>query len=652
MPVKQQSSPEFKPSREIEVLWDGFEGGWNSIFRPTELQDNELAQADNLMLVGKGVPTGRWGSEIFYKAGESGRIRLLNAYYNSTASQNSLLAITDDGILTKKSGASYTPITGASYPSGSTFQAVQMDNKMYIAGGDTPFSYFDGVDLITFEGLSTPTNISLSQLSAASGTTEYSWRISAHSKTGETLASQTKSLLNMPLDLSKTLIQVQWGAVSAASGVLQGYNIYRGFPGDESWIASAGDKDTQFLDNGAYQGIVLPPLEDTTRGVRAKYILRFEDRLIMAGVEGEPSKVFVSGRYPNQNNFTVAEGGNYIYVSPNDGDEITGLGIAANQQTGFESPSAILVFKKNSVHRIVLGTVQLGNFFITEPAAQLLTVGSGCSSADTIVSVKNDTFYFGNNGLFSVGQEPAFLNQLRTNELSARIRPYMQSLTAQDRSEATASYIDNKYLLSFPTRKETIVYDMERGCFMGPWKTPWGITKWFRYSDTDGSEKWLAGSTDSQYVRQFSPSYISDSGVTIKKILRTKKDDLKGWSIMKVLKFLYVLFRNVRGIVDVNLLIEERSGATKVTKSFSIRSSLGSGGWGSDQYGTQPYGKTDALVVLTGEELARYAQIYKTVRVAQIEVVTNNANSNFEFLGARMTAQPLGDSSMPSSRKV
>lgn len=186
---------------------------------------------------------------------------------------------------------------------------------------------------------------------------------------------------------------------------------------------------------------------------------------------------------------------------------------------------------------------------------------------------------------------------------------------------------------------------------MGPWKTPFGITKWLKYTDATGAEKWLAGCDDG-YVREFSSSYIADGNVAIVKTGRTKKEDLGAWNMMKILKYFYLLVRNVRGTVNVNLLIEERNGNTIITKSASITSALGNGGWGSDLWGTQQFGQTDATVVLTGDELARYSQIYKQMRVVQVEFSSTAANANFEFLGVRMTATSLGPSSLPSSLKI
>lgn len=654
MPALNTRRPQFKPQRDQEVRYENFKGGWNNVFKPTELRPNELAQADNLMLIGEGTPTGRWGSETFHLAGEAGRVRMLDAYYNSLTSTNLLLSITDQGYLTYKSGTSYAIVPGASFPSGSAYFFTQLGNNGYINGPSINFVKLSGTSLIPYAQIGSPSITGITQLSAASGFNTFSWLVTANSLTGETGLTDggillTKSFASLPLDLTRTAMKIQWTSVSAASGVLTGYSIWRGFPGDETYIASVGPAATEFIDTGtAASNTVFPRATNETAGPKARYRLRVDDRIVLAGLDGDPSKVLISARYPYHDRFTAIDGGGYCYVSPNDGDDVTGLGLS-NIQTG--NP-VILVFKSNSVHTIQLSTVTLGSFVILDPQVHLLTASNGCSSADTIVPVENDVFYFGRKGFYAVGQEPQFLNQIRTNELSARIRPYVRDLSDNDFKMACAGYFDNKYILAFPAKKEAVIYDRERLAFMGPWKFPWAITKFLKYLDTDGTERWLAASDSGPYVRELSASYISDSGTAIAKTLRTRKEDMGDWSVFKVLKYFYVLFRNVRGTVTINLRIEQRDGNTVTTKSFNITSSLGSSGWGNDQWGSQPYGQTNATVTLTGDELVRYAQIYKNCRVVQIEVTTNAANDNFEFLAVRMTAQSLGDNSLPASTRV
>lgn len=655
MPIFSKVKPKYTPAKEVEVKWETWDGGLNTLFKPTELKSNEIAQADNLMLIGKGTPTGRWGSQIYNQAG-TGSVRMLSAYYNSLTGANFLLSITDMGYMTYANNASYTIIPGASFASGLSYQSAQLANNLYISSATLPFVRFDGTNLIPYLPLSSPTNVSVAQLSAASGFTTYSWIVTALSQTGETLSSVAKTLASMPLDLTLTSTKITWNAVSAASGVLEGYNIYRGFPGDETLLASVDPATTQFYDVGdPSSDVIFPPTSDSTGGIRAKYILKFDDRLVLAGIAGTPSRVYISGRFPYHDKFTAIDGGGYIEVAPNDGDDITGLGIAGNQgmSSGGTAPpaSSILVFKNYSVHRVVLSTTELGNFTILDPQAQVLTSSNGCSSADTIVAVENDSDYLGRKGFYGAGQEPDYLNQIRTNEISARIRPYIRALSDADFRGAAAGYIDNKVLLSFPVRKETMIYDRERLAFMGPWATPFGITKWLKYYDSSGQERWIAGATNG-FNYEFAPSLVTDSGTAISRIFRSKKEPIGDWSVFKVLKLLYVLFRNVRGTVMVNLRIEDRTGNTVTTKTFNVSSDLGSGGWGNDEYGDQQFGQTDATITLTGDELVRWAQIYKSCRVVQLEVMSTAANANWEFLSSRMIAQPLGDQSLPASTRV
>jgi hypothetical protein len=642
--------PAYRPSKDLEIDYQDFGGGWNNIFRPTELKPNELAQADNLLLTGKGIPTGRWGSENYFTAG-SGNVRLINSYEVPTTGVSDLLALTDEGYLVEKSGASYSVITGASFPSGYNAQSEQLGGYLYVAHPERPLARYDGTDLISYTTLPTPSGIAVSMLSGASGTTTWSWRVTALSAVGETVGSTAITLSNLEIDLDDCLFRVAWSTISAASGVLKGYTVYRGLPGNETYIGTAGVNETSFMDYGTAQSdLMFPPNADTTGGPKAKYVLKFDDRLVLAGIENDPTLVLISGRYPYQDRFNWADGGGYIRINPDGGDSITGLGISGSQTQGGTTPASVLVFMENSVHQLVLKSLSVGNYLLLDPQSQILAP-TGCSSADTVIAVDNNTFYFGRNGLFTIGSEASYLNQIRTREISARIRPYIRGLAKTDFENATAGYIDYKYLLSFPAKKETIVYDFERACFMGPWKTPWGITKWKKYIDTDGNEQWLAG-TDTGIVKKFSASLLSDSGTAIQKLLKTKKEDFKDWSVMKVIKTLYVLFRSVTGSVTINISLEERNGTVITTKSFDITGSAGVAGWGADMWGNAQWGDTVDSVSIASEDIIRWTQLYKTARVMQIEVISTGATSNWEFLGVKASAQPMSEGSLSSSSRV
>jgi hypothetical protein len=269
-----------------------------------------------------------------------------------------------------------------------------------------------------------------------------------------------------------------------------------------------------------------------------------------------------------------------------------------------------------------------------------------------VVRVENDVFFLSLEGLYSVGSEANYLNEIRSKEISTRIRSYMNNLTDTDYSEATATYIDHKYILSFPTRKETIVYDYERRAFLGRWITPYGITKWFKYFDTTNAEKWLAGADDGN-IKYFSEDLNSDEGTAISKKLLTRREPFDDWSNMKMTDKFFVLFRNIRGSVQVTILGEEKSGQMASLKSYTITGVVaGEAGHGQDQWGDATYGESQDAVNVSSGDFVRWSQVYKTVRVVQLEVISTGASDNWELIAVKMMAQPLGIGSLSPSTRV
>src|SRR3990167_11287458 len=131
MSIFNLTRPKFKPKASITSEWNSFRKGFNLLLRPTELDNEEMAQADNIILVGKGTPTGRWGTVQYFLAGATGTVRGMGTYKDNTGATNELLALVDEGYLEKKNGTSSTTITGQSWPSGSTVHMEQLGGKTY-----------------------------------------------------------------------------------------------------------------------------------------------------------------------------------------------------------------------------------------------------------------------------------------------------------------------------------------------------------------------------------------------------------------------------------------------------------------------------------------------------------------------------------------
>lgn len=633
------SPGQFKAPREIPLEYSDFRGGWNNLFRPNELRKNELAQADNLVLTGLGVPTKRMGSQDYFLAGATGYGRGLFSA-KSTAGTIEVLAVTDWGQLTKKNGASYTPITGASWPSGYNVEAIQLNNNVYFNSEQRELVKYDFSTLQSFVTIGIPTGIAATNLSSATGSSTYSWRISAVTRVGETLGSTPLSFASLPQDLRTTVIRLNWTPVSAASGVLTGYNVYRGAPGDEVYIGSVDEITTRFDDVGVTGSILRqPPTADTTGGPRAKFSTRYQDRIVLGGIPGETTKVIISGRVPNHERFDWAGGGGYVQVDPATGDDITGLSVHQGR---------IIVYKENSVWQVTLGTTTIGNFLVLEPAYQLITAAQGCMSHRSIVAVDNDLLFLGRKGVYVLGYEPNITGDvLRTNELSAKIRPFFESLSDADLRNATGIYFDYKYILAFPNAKKCIVFDKERIAWMGPWSTTFGINKFIRHVDEGGVERLLCVDTSDNYVTEFSKTLIDDKGVAFGTTMKTKKDDLGNWYALKTINDNYFNFRNISGSVNVSVLVEDKEGNLSSQESFTVTgpTTQTTAAWGTDLFGEPRWGVSEQDAQSFAEETIKRALIYKTGRYIQFEISTEGRQDNYELLNIRARATLQGEAS-------
>ena len=645
MPQINTRPPAFKKKRDVTAEWSTFKKGLNLLLRPTELGRDELSIADNVMLTGSGVATGRWGTDNYFTANATGSVRGFGSYINTLDGTNELFALTDEGYLAKKNGTGSTQISGQSYPSGSIIRAEQLGGITYIVSKDRPMASYTGATLSIFATLSAPTGVTATNFSGASGSATYSWRITTLSKNGgETTGSTAINLPALPQDLSDTEVRVFW---TLATGNVSGYQIYRGIPADETLLAAVGPSISEYVDRGGVTSeTILSPLTNTTGGVKSNFITKFRDRLLAVDAS-DPNKLLVSGRFPKQYSFNYLDGGGFIYIDPDSGEDITGIAV----QPGTDK---IIVYKDTSHYGVELTTVTIGNFLLLDPTYQPVSTSIGCSNQDTIQTVENDTFYFGRNGLYVTGFEPNFLNVIRTNEVSAKMRPYLDLLNDTDYKNATALYVDKKYVLSFPSRKEMIVYDRERGAWTGPWKTPYGISHMTNYTDSTGTERWVLGSFNDNKVYTFEMSLNTDTGTAIQKTVRTNKEVFKEWSLLKIVKLFYALFKNVQGSVNVSIIAELRNGSTESIKSFTITGSAVSGsiGWGADTFGTAQWGTSDGSVILTSDEITKYTQLFKSIRLLQVEITTTETNANFELLQLRSTASSQGEGSLSSASRV
>ena len=642
--------PPYKPTRDIPFDWNTFKRGLNILLQENEIDKEELAQADNVLLIGKGVPTKRWGSSTYFQSGNAtGSVRGLQGYYPSGASGiPELLALTDDGFLTKRNGASYTRINGVSWASGLNAYMAQLDNKVYIVNGQRELARYSTPTLVGFPTIGLPVVTGATNLSNATGSTVKGYRVSSISNVGETLASTSFELRSQPVNLGGTAggtIRLFITPASTASGVLSGMNIYGRETGNERFIGFLPGNATVFNDDGSATPteFTFPPTSDSTGGPKAQFIKRFQDRLVYAGLDGDPSKVLISGRWPNHEKFDLANGGNYIKVEPDAGDNVVQIEAFSDR---------IIVFKERSIWQVTLGSEQIGNFFVTTPILKLITASNGAIGPRSITPVENDVYYLSRRGVFSIGYQTGFtVDTLRSNEISVRIRPYFKNLTTAQLKTAVATYSDGKYILAFPSKSQTMVFDRERLAWTGPWNLD--STVYETFYDTAQDPHLLFAKNNQVNVDEFSQSFIDDNGEAISTIVRTRAEDFGDWSIFKNIRNVFTQMRNVTGSVSVDIQIEQKSGLVTSAKSFNITPSSGNSGWGADMWGSSMWGSSNSRAgSIESVVTIRWANLNKLGRTMQLTFRTTAAAANYELLGVRGDAKPVGRGFNPSSWRI
>lgn len=645
MPIFSSGNIQYRKSKNAEFVWDTFRKGLNTLLRENEVDPQELTQADNIVLKGKGIPTKRWGTNLYYAAGATGSVRGLKGFYKSDGT-NELLAVTDDGYLTKQSGLVYSTLTGASWASGYNVEMAQLANKMYIVNGQRELVRYGSPTLVGFPTIAIPVITGATNLSNATGSTTKAYRITAVSQVGETLGSNEFSLNNQPANLGDPAggtIRSFFTGVSTASGILQGFNVYGRDPGNERFIAGLPASATFFDDDGTAipSEFTFPPTADSTGGPKAKYIMRFQDRLIFAGIDGEPSKVVISGREPNHEKFDISYGGNYINIEKDSGDDIV-------QISSFRD--RIIVFKQRSIWQITLGSEQVGNFFVTTPVLQLITNSYGCVAPRSVIAVENDLYFLSRTGVNTLGYQTGFaFDLLRSNEISIKVRTYFEGLTISQKMNAVATYFNKKYIIAFPGLNQSMVFDTERAAWVGPWTVD-GQT-FEVYLDSDSNQHLLLGHDDSVNVDEMSDSYTTDNGAAIATVLKTRQEDFGDWSLFKTIQNIFVQFRNITGSTNVSIRLEQRNGLTFTANSFTVQPNTGDTGWGADLWGSALWGSSNALggTADASQQIIKWRELDKTARTVQMTINTSNTGDNFELLGIRGDAKPQGRGIIPSS---
>jgi len=634
-------------AKPVPVIWDSFRRGVNKLLQDVELTDEEFRRGDNLILKGAGILTQRPGTDTYFTAG-SGKVSSLKSYYKKNGTKE-LLALTDAGYLVKKNGSSYSIIPGGSYASGTKVSSAQIYDNIYLGSISKELRKYDGSSLISYTAINTPSSVTATKSSGASGIWTKSWRVSAESGVGETVASTGVTVSGLPENLATSAYAtISWATVPNASG----YVIYGHESGNETFLTRVPSTQTSWVDDGnAVPSLfAFPPEADFTAGPKAKYVIAFKDKLIMGNITDNPSRVVFSGGGPNVDKFHWSKGGGYIDVARDDGEVITGL---------CEYENKVIVFKERSIYQLSL--TYNSSLGIVEPIVAKVSGSIGCLSHATIQQVENDIFFVGRRAggsvsLNALGYEPNFTNVLRTSEISNRVRQDLESVNKNRLEEMWGKFYAQKYWFFYPvgsTGMYCYAYDRERLAWLGPQYFPNSPTCGEIFYDTDGSEHFIYGDGDDGVVTEISESYSNDKGTNYQWIFESKKESLKDGFVLKNLLSSLFHFRNVSGSLSVNIMVETKNGNTITTESFTVSGVDGVSGWGSFSFGTVAFGSSlqASKSVSNLSDVIKFLQINKTsVRTVSVRITGSGCKA--DIVAMKLILTKLSPLSIPSSWRI
>ena len=451
-----------------------------------------------------------------------------------------------------------------------------------------------------------------------------------------------------------------------------------------NWSLATGDtftagKDTSFTQarlklfvwNGQDGGAYFDGSAVTRPGTmpKAKFSVYYQNKHIAAGVDGQPSRLFISN-LTNAADFTVTTGGtqpqpdstndsengnpnvpgatvfagtpalteaNVLDIRKNDGDKITALGVFQD---------VLIVFKERSIFQVTFDSS--GN-----PTVTPVTYATGCVSHKSVVNIENDISFMSREGHRVLGNEPQFFTAIRTQVLSIRIQPSMDAINKQYYSRCNGIYFDNKYILAYPVGSsaisKTMTYDRRFQAY-SIW-TNFNAQAMVRYIDSSNNEDlYFLDDGGTQVYKRVTGTY-NDNGAAIEAFVVSKAQDLNNPDITKFWVDLRLIFRRLSG--QITFTVYQDDG---VTVGTAVIGTVSSRGMGLNMLGTVILGVDgEAPSTSTASSFIDNPQsigLNLDSRTIKYKIYNNRVDENFVLLGTIYAYYPKSHYVFDSSNKI
>ncbi len=645
MPLADLSKLKLKDERKLVLQVDRFNGGVNTLLSAPRLKSNEAIEARNLMLAEDGIWVKRWGTD-YYGGDAGGSIVDGFAEYRKTDGTRELI-IFANGLARKKNGESWDTISGYTPTAGTPVYSAQIGNYLYACNGTDSLARYDGSSFTDYTALSAPANVAGARATLTDGNFVYYCEVTALNSVGETIASTEASLgVNKSRDTWTTGETITWTWDAVASAVR--YNVYLSdVSGDEGKVAEVAQMtNPTWVDDGtaAINPYIDVPDANSTGGPKFRYLCISDNRLWGVGDTNAPWRVYWSGKLSNIGNFTWPSGGGWWDLEKGGKAVTKGIIDYQGRPTIFcPTPEG-----RGSIWQITLAYDSTYNFW--NPTLYKMTNQISSLAPRSIIQAENDVFFATKRGVYLLGNEPNVTsNVLRTNELSAKIRDYIEAISDSDLANMCAYYKDGKVFFATPSR--TFYYDRERLCWVKDWTV--GFSQLGEYTDSDGVTHFVGGMSTDGYILKISESYRGDCDVAFTtSYLSPHIPVSKDWTKFAKIQRAFINLGESTGAVSFAVMGMTKKGSFTTLASHTISPGVSSAGLGWDRMGDVQLGDSGGYPTTYAEaSTIRYMKVNKLLREVQFQLTTNTMDSSYKLLGLRAEGFPV-ETGFPSAYKL
>lgn len=619
----------------------GFLGGLNTFQDQTVIRDSELTKAKNVVLSVDGIEP-RYGTVNYGDTG-GGDTKIYGGigYYKSDGTKQFLRV--SGGRLKKLASGAFSQVDTDAISNVNTELIQARDNVYGFNGTDNLFVY-NGTAITTYTALTTPTGLGVTA-TGTTGSTKYSYRVSAFNAQGETLACTAVQITNGNATLSTTNYNaLAWTAVSGATG----YNIW----GREPTGLGETYLDTVYTNAYSDKGqsdpstTILPPEGNSTAGIKGKFVCFALQRLFVAGDPDNPSRLYYGGTGSNIGNFAwTIDGGGATDIFKNDGQIIRGL-------VPFQG--GVLVFKDNAIYKFSFddnGRAKLEE--ITRSFGGIAHRGIKAVENDIIFPARKD----GRLAFYSLGNQENFSSAiLRTNELSIKIASDLQDVNLEYIDKSAGFYFRNVYGCAIPTEgstKNDRIWCLDTR--FGAWVYWEDLNPAFfmEYTDTDGSQNLYYGDESTGYMVQMFQSDRNDNGSAISWEFATKSFNQKTFKIQKSYYDPTFQFKGINksSAISGDITID----GNIIEKTFTVNSvNVGGAGFGVMLFGEALFGTSTGGSPSDNVASDQLIELYNTLDGRSIKYTFRGSTVDlyFKFLGLAHDYQLLPYAPVKQSSRV